>query len=83
MSSVGLRSRMRVDSDEASRRACWEGLRSIGDFVLGHGFVDLVKARNAMAKELGYQDFYDYKVRCYTQRQSLGNVSASTHPANI
>jgi hypothetical protein len=27
-----------------------------------NGFVDVVKARNKMAKSLGYIDYYDYKV---------------------
>ena len=31
MSSVALRSRMRVDADEATREACWTGLRGIGE----------------------------------------------------
>lgn len=63
LSSVGLRSRMRVDSDERVREACFEGLREIGNFALSNGFVELVKTRNAMAKTLGYLDYYDYKVR--------------------
>ena len=62
MSSVGLRNKMRTDTDEATRKACWEGLRTIGDFVTENGFVELVKARNKMAKALGYIDYYDYKV---------------------
>ena len=49
LSSVGLRSRMRVDPREEVRRACWDGLRTIGDFVLANGFVELVRARNQMA----------------------------------
>ena len=52
LSSVGLRSRMRVDPREEVRRACWDGLRTIGDFVLANGFVELVRARNQMAKSL-------------------------------
>jgi len=62
LSSVGLRNKMRIDDDEAVRRACFEGLDSIGPFVFDNGFVELVKKRNRMAKELGYVDFYDYKV---------------------
>ena len=69
MSSVGLRSKLRVDPDEAVRKACWEGLNKIGDFVCDHGFVELVKARNKMAKALGYADYYDYKV---TQAEGFG-----------
>jgi len=62
MSSVGLRNKVRVDSDEAVRKACYEGLSKIGDFITENGFVELVKVRNRMAKSLGYIDFYDYKV---------------------
>jgi hypothetical protein len=53
---------MRTDDDEAVRKAAYQGLLSIGPFVLSHGFVDVVKARNKMAKSLGYIDYYDYKV---------------------
>lgn len=69
MSSVGLRSKLRVDPDEGVRKACYEGLTKIGDFVTENGFVELVKTRNRMAKSLGYQDYYDYKV---TQAEGFG-----------
>mmetsp|Transcript_23191 Transcript_23191/g.45019 ORF Transcript_23191/g.45019 Transcript_23191/m.45019 type:complete len:630 (-) Transcript_23191:185-2074(-) len=62
MSSVGLRTRMRTHADESVRKAMYEGLRTIGPFVLDKGFVEVVKARNKMAKSLGYVDYYDYKV---------------------
>jgi len=62
MSSVGLRNKMRTSPDEEERKACYEGLRAIGPFVCSNGFVEVVKARNAMAKALGYVDYYDYKV---------------------
>lgn len=64
LSSVGLSSRMRTDEKEEVRRACFEGLKTIGPFLLENGFLDLVKKRNRMAKALGYVDFYDYKVTC-------------------
>ncbi|KAJ9524541.1 hypothetical protein QJQ45_024105 [Haematococcus lacustris] len=60
-SSVVLRDKMRVSDAEATRKACWEGLRGIGPFV-AERFLDIVKARNQLARLLGYQDFYDYKV---------------------
>ena len=63
MSSVGLRNLMRTSPDEATRKAAYEGLRSIGPFVCTHGFVDIVKKRNQLAKQLGFVDYYDYKVR--------------------
>lgn len=62
MSSVGLRNLMRTSSDEAVRKAAYEGLRSIGSFVCNHGFVEIVKKRNQLAKMLGFEDYYDYKV---------------------
>jgi hypothetical protein len=70
MSSVGLRSKLRVDPDESVRKACFQGLTKIGDFVTQNGFVELVKVRNKMAKSLGYLDYYDYKVR-----SSIENVT--------
>lgn len=71
-SSVGLRTTMKTAENEADRKAAWEGLRSIGPFVLENGFVELLKNRNKMAKKLGYVDFYDYKV---TQAEGFGKVS--------
>jgi len=72
MSSVGLRNKVRVDPDEKVRKACYEGLTKIGDFVTENGFVELVKVRNRMAKALGYLDFYDYKV---TNAEGFGKVA--------
>lgn len=69
MSSVGLRNKVRVDEDEDVRKACFDGLGKIGEYALRNGFVELVKTRNRMAKELGYRDYYDYKV---TQAEGFG-----------
>ena len=63
MSSVGLRNTMKNKADEDTRRACYLGLRSIGPFICANGFPEIVKTRNKMAKMLGYEDFYDYKVQ--------------------
>jgi hypothetical protein len=62
MSSTGLRNEMRTSNDEAIRKAAYEGLRSVGPFVLDNGFVEIIKLRNKMAKSLGFIDYYDYKV---------------------
>ena len=72
MSSVGLRNKVRVDPDESVRKACYEGLSKIGDFVTENGFVELVKTRNKMAKALGFLDFYDYKV---TNAEGFGKIA--------
>jgi len=69
LSSVQLRTLMRTSSDEGVRKAAWEGLRSIGPFVLDTGLCEMVKLRNAMARKLGFEDFYDYKV---TQAEGFG-----------
>jgi hypothetical protein len=61
-SSVGLRNVMKTNPDESVRKSAYEGLRSIGPFNLAHGFVEIVKLRTRMAKSLGFQDYYDYKV---------------------
>lgn len=63
LSSVGLRNKMRTSSSEEVRMACYESLRGIGPFVMESGFVEIVKERNRLARMLGYEDFYDYKVQ--------------------
>ena len=52
---------MRVSDDEATRKACYEGMRSIGPFV-AERFLEIVKSRNRLARSLGYIDYYDFKV---------------------
>ncbi|PNH00062.1 hypothetical protein TSOC_014130, partial [Tetrabaena socialis] len=59
-SSVQLRNSLRVSDDEATRKACYEGMRSIGPFVASQ-FLEIVKERNKLARLLGFEDFYDYK----------------------
>lgn len=61
-SSVGLRNVMKTHADQAVRKSAYEALRSIGPFCLDHGFVEIIKLRTQMAKSLGFQDYYDYKV---------------------
>lgn len=50
------------DPDEAVRKAAHQGLRSVEDFVLDHGFLDIVKLRNRLGRRLGFEDYYDWKV---------------------
>lgn len=68
-SSVALRNKISTQADEATRKAAYEGLLTIGPFVLDNGFVDIIKKRNQVAKKLGYIDYYDYKV---TQAEGFG-----------
>ena len=57
-----MRTLIRTHPDEAIRKACFTAtenlaLRNIEEYV------ELVKLRNAFAAALGYDDFYDYKLR--------------------
>ena len=62
MSSVGLRNLLRTSPEESTRKAAYEGLRSIGPFVVENGFVEIVKLCNKLAHELGFVDYYDMTV---------------------
>ncbi|MHC4931218.1 MAG: hypothetical protein ACYTGV_03400, partial [Planctomycetota bacterium] len=62
-SSVRLGVMVGSDKEEARRHAAWEGLRSIEDHVLEHGFLDIVKKRNRLGRMLGGEDYYDWKVK--------------------
>ena len=61
--SVVLGNMVRSDPGESRRKAAWDGLNSIGDFVLANGLCETVIARNRYARKLGYVDYYDYKVQ--------------------
>ncbi|NNE44106.1 MAG: hypothetical protein HKN12_07845, partial [Gemmatimonadetes bacterium] len=62
-SSVALGNAVRTDPDPARRAAAFRGLRSIENFALDAGYVDILKLRNRFARKLGYEDFYDYKTQ--------------------
>ncbi len=62
-SSVKLASMLRSEQDETLRRAAWDGLRSIENFVVSRGFLEVVAKRNRLGRMLGAQDYYDWKTR--------------------
>ncbi len=62
-SSVKLGMMLISEPDEALRKAAWEGLQAIESHVLANGFLDLVKARNALGRMQGGIDYYDWKVK--------------------
>jgi hypothetical protein len=47
---------------EALRKAAWEGLRAIEQPILDAGFPAIVRERNRLGRNLGYSDYYDWKV---------------------
>jgi Zn-dependent oligopeptidase len=67
-SSVLLRTKMRTEKQEAVRRACYKGVRTIGPSVTP-GLSEVVKMRNQLAKAQGFTSFYDMKC---TQAEGFG-----------
>ncbi|MFO1009162.1 MAG: M3 family metallopeptidase [Planctomycetota bacterium] len=62
-SSVELGVKLASDPNEVVRRSAWEGLRAIEPHVLARGFLDVVRMRNRLGRELGGADYYDWKVK--------------------
>jgi oligoendopeptidase F len=48
---------------EERRRSSFEGFREIERWVLDNGFLDLVKLRNRFARALGYDNYFELKLR--------------------
>ncbi|KAJ9446281.1 Oligopeptidase A [Diplonema papillatum] len=61
-SSVLLSTVMRTNDDEATRKACFEGIQSICSFVVGP-LCEVAKLRNSYSKKNGYGDYYEYKIQ--------------------
>lgn len=62
-SPAALRSNLALNPDEASRKSSHEALSGLERWVLENGFLDIVAKRNEFARELGYRDFFDYRLR--------------------
>jgi oligoendopeptidase F len=56
-----LRLRISSDEDEIVRKACFEGIRTIGPFV-AEKFAKIVLLRNKFAKMQGFECYYDMKL---------------------
>ena len=75
---------IRNDADPARRKAAFEALASIEDHVMEHGFLDVVKARNALGRTLGHEDYYAWRVAVVermTKKElfgTLGDLAART-----
>lgn len=52
----------RTDPDPARRKAAFEAYRTVEDFVLEHGFLDIVRLRNRLGRLLGHEDYYAWRV---------------------
>ena len=62
-SSIKVGTLLGTSPSEAVRRSAWDALRSVEPYVLGHGFLDVVRMRNRLGRMLGAEDYYDWKVR--------------------
>jgi oligoendopeptidase F len=48
---------------EDARESSYRALLGLEEWLLGEGFLEIVKARNELARSLGFPDFFEYKVR--------------------
>ncbi len=54
---------MATEDSEEIRKSAWENFHSMGAYYMDHGFPEIVKKRNELARSLGHSDYYEYKVR--------------------
>lgn len=60
-SELALRGLVRTSPDEAIRKACFEATEKLISTTINE-YVELVQLRNKFAQQLGFSDFYAYKV---------------------
>lgn len=60
---AALRSNMASHPDEAARKSSHDALHGLEHWVLDNGFIDIVAKRNALARELGYRNFFEYRLK--------------------
>lgn len=48
---------------EAVRQSALDMFHSLEQWVVDHGYLDVVALRNRFARAMGYRDYFDYKVR--------------------
>jgi hypothetical protein len=62
-SSGALRANLASNPDEAARKSSHDALHGLERWLLENGFLEIVAKRNALARELGYRDFFEYRLR--------------------
>jgi oligoendopeptidase F len=58
-----LATNIAANPSEGARESSFRALRGLETWVLDNGFLEIVKARNVLARSLGQPDFFEYKVR--------------------
>lgn len=51
-----------TNANEACRQSSQQALRDLEQWLLHHGFPELVVLRNRFARQMGYRNYFDYKV---------------------
>jgi hypothetical protein len=52
-----------ANADETVRKTSHQALRTLEQWVLDNGFLDIVRERNAFARALGFPDYFEYKIQ--------------------
>jgi oligoendopeptidase F len=58
-----LATNMGTNPVEAARKSSHDAMLTLEQWVLDNGFLDIVKKRNAFAREQGFDNYFDYKVQ--------------------
>ncbi|GAB2644309.1 M3 family metallopeptidase [Vibrio panuliri] len=58
-----LASAIRTSDDPLTRQSAHQALLDLEQWLLGNGFIELVKRRNRFARSLGYANYFDYSVQ--------------------
>lgn len=58
-----LRSNLASNPDESARLSSHDALHGLERWVVDNGFVEIVGKRNALARELGYRNFFEYRLK--------------------
>jgi hypothetical protein len=69
-SPAALRANLAANPDEAARRSSHDALQGLERWVLENGFLEIVARRNALARELGYRNFFDYRLHTHSAMTS-------------
>lgn len=65
-----LSTNLATNPNEAWRKSSHDALLALERWVLGNGFLDIVKTRNALARAQGFANYFDYKVQKNEQMSS-------------
>ncbi|MCA6998534.1 M3 family metallopeptidase [Dickeya solani] len=78
-----------TNDNEAYRRSSQQALRDLEQWLVNHGFPALVSLRNRFARQMGYRNYFDYKVN-KTERMTpeqlfaiLDRFEEQTRDANL